>query len=633
MGVSLYLWIRAIRMARRRAAPPSRAYKFSITPFQIFVIGFFIAAVIAFYPAYYLSATEVADGAFIRFLQALLYSLRNVLQLFALDGDLECISLAFSAIEGAHWLDVVYHLYVAALAVAAPVMTAGFVLSFFREFSSLVHYYSIFNHRADIFLISELNERSIALARDLLSDRKARRLVVFADVYEREEEESFELIAEAKQLGAICLRRDITEIGLKRTKDIFRKLYFISDNEDENVEQALRIINRCRRAGQEGESIYDTPKTQLYVFATSAESEALLDSVDKGNMKVRRINENRNLAIDTLARHPIFLDAEGPLSDYSVQKQLNIVIVGLGGYGKELLKAVSWSSQMPGFSPTIHVFDNDEYARDRIMADAPELLSMSDCHRAGEAQYSIRFHKTDVTLQGFLEELSSVGKITTVFVTLGNDEKNIKTAMRIRMHLGRLQIERGGAIPPIYAVVYSPSKSRTVLQNGGLKNMRGESYGITFVGDLRSRYSLESIEMPALEQDGFRLHREWVNSERLDARYLESYNKFEYFRRSSMSKAFYQNLCASIGLEKFPADTSDPNELAHNELMEGYEHIRWSTFMRAEGYVHTALEKNRNDIAKTHYDLGPYAALADENKLKKLIDQGTKAKNRQGDST
>ena len=100
-------------------------------------------------------------------------------------------------------------------------------------------------------------------------------------------------------------------VGLHLRKGRIKKLYFIGENEDENIQQALTLINH--HAG----SKTDTNKLEFYVFSNTVESEALLTSLysQDGNgmkripnaMKIRRVNENRHLALQEMLEHPILL--------------------------------------------------------------------------------------------------------------------------------------------------------------------------------------------------------------------------------------------------------------------------------------------------------------------------------------
>ena len=304
---------------------------FALTPFQIFLAGFFISALIIFFPIYYHCYFN-SDSQVLRIIKSVLLSIHNTMRLFILDGDFEIIKTTINSTTVSVGLDKAYSVYAAILFVVAPVLTAGFVLSFFKNVSATVKYH--LSPKSDIYVMSELNERSIVLAEDILTnpDVKGRKLVVFTGVFEKEDEENSELIEQAKHLGAICFKKDVTEISLKpKARGIKRKIYFVGDNEDQNVKQALTMIPTCRN-----NPLLNTKDTHMYVMSSSVESEVLLNSADNGHLHVRRVRRARNFVIDTLKKYSIFdtqLTKEG-------KKLISIVIVGLGYYGMELLKAI-----------------------------------------------------------------------------------------------------------------------------------------------------------------------------------------------------------------------------------------------------------------------------------------------------
>lgn len=578
-----------------------------IKPFQIFLIGFFITATVLFYPIYY-TDFFVADHGFVKVLKSILLSIHNVLRLFVLDGEFDNVrDLLSDSARVSTCIGSIYSIYAALIYITAPALTAGVVLSFFKGASAFIRY-SLYLH-ADIYILSELNERSLILAQDILTNKtdktdktdktnktgktgKSRKLVVFTDVFEKDEEANFELVSQAKRLGAICMRKDILEVGLKRSKNVFRKIYLIGEDEDENIKQALELIERCRKTPR-----YNTYKTQIYVFANSVESEVLLNSIDNGKIKVRRLSENINLVIHTLNNYSIFADA----CTVNDKKEISVAIIGLGAYGVELLKAICWCGQMPGYSVTIHAFDK-ESGKDKIKNIAPELIKYNGKKIEGEPYYKIVFHDNiDVKSYKFQEELSKIDLISSAFVTLGDDELNIEVAMKMRIQFGRDNISLNKHIPPIYAVVYSMEKTQ-VASHGGIKNMCDEDYGISFIGSIQSRYSIESIERNDLEEKGLTCHLHWVEQvDDADAR--EKYNKYEYYRRSSIAEAIYLRFRKTL-----ITDTTDP------ELLKEYEHKRWSAYMRSEGYV--GLGGKRDDIAKTHPSLVPYQDLTAEEQNK-----------------
>lgn len=566
-----------------------------LRPFQIFVIGFFIATTVLFYPIYY-TDFFVTDHGFVKVLKSILLSIHNVLRLFVLDGEFDNVrDLLSDSARVSTSIGALYTVYAALIYIIAPTLTAGVVLSFFKGASAFIRY-SLYPH-SDIYILSELNEKSLILAQDILTNKsnKRRKLVVFTDVFEKDEEANFELVSQAKRLGAICMRKDILEVGLKRSSNVYRKIYLIGEDEDENIKQALELIERCRNTPK-----YNTNKTQIYVFANSVESEVLLNSIDNGAVKVRRLSENSNLIIHTLNNYSIFDDA----CTVNGKKEISVAIIGLGAYGIELLKAICWCGQMPGYNITIHAFDKESNGQDKIKNVAPELIEYNGKEIKGEPYYKIVFHdKIDVNSCEFQEELSKIDLISSAFVTLGDDELNIETAMKMRIQFGRDAISSGKHIPPIYAVVYSMAKTQAA-SHGGIKNMCDENYGISFIGSIQSRYSIESIERNELETEGLSCHLHWVSHvDEADA--IEKYNKYEYYRRSSIAEAIYLRF-----REELIPD-------ADSELLKEYEHKRWSAYMRSEGYI--GLSDKKDYIAKTHPLLVPYQSLSPEEQNKDAI--------------
>lgn len=632
------------------------------TSFRVFLILFFIATVCALYPVIHLDPEGSGD-----FFRSSFASFIKSFQLFFMEGDyVESSKIIESCGDLNPYLSYLFLVYLACVYLVAPIFTLSFILSFFRDISSTIRF--AVSRWSDLYLFSELNERSLALAEDVIRSQmeeimkireeerkrknghvskeeggktreeikeerrkerqrkralRRKRLIVFTDVFSNNEERTVELIASARRLGALCLKKDVTEIGLDLKKRRIRKIYLIGDNEDENIQQALTLINY--HAGKKS----DTETLDLYVFSNSAESEALLTSVYNISklhrplqMKIRRINENRQLALQELIDNPIF---QGAVEEDGVKK-IRLLLVGLGGYGTELLKAFCWCAQMPGYSLELHVFEKEE-GKEKIKAIAPELIKLNHKTNPLEAQYDIFFHDgIDVASDLFGKELEKIKDITGVYVSLGDDERNIETALRIRTVLERNRKE--GAMPPIYPIVYSASKADSVAlakaytsdpaEKPDLFNMEGTAYNVFFIGALKMRYTLKSIERTELEKSAMRLHLDWIIEEMNKAETDEEqkkykamieeekvkYFQFEYYRNSSMARAVYEELrgrYVDVGKED-------------GYTLKVYEHRRWNVYMRADGYI--CAPKPKNHIAKTHFELVPYDQVPKEDQGK-----------------
>lgn len=174
-------------------------------------------------------------------------------------------------------------------------------------------------------------------------------------------------------------------------------------------------------------------------------------------IKVRRVNEVQSLIMRNLYENGFEKIFKSAYNDSSGVKKINAVVIGMGRHGTEMTKALTWFCQMDGYLAEINVFDSDPDAFEIFAAECPELIKFSGVlDVAGEAKYTINIHSgINVDTVSFNELIQSLPEITYVFVALGNDEKNISTAVKLRM-----LFERMGYNPEIQAVVYNSEKKK-----------------------------------------------------------------------------------------------------------------------------------------------------------------------------
>ncbi len=413
-----------------------------------------------------------------------------------------------------------------------------------------------------------------------------------------------------------------------------KKILSSQASEEKLFERSERKTNGLACGKKE---LNDRP--EIYVYAANAESETLLDNVSKELLHVRRINENRNLVFETMNSNSIFDDVDNATgSDINGDKQMNVAIIGLGGYGMELLKTLSWLGQAKGYYLNAFVFDG-ENGTEKLKAVAPDMIKYNylDIYKEGnekknevgegdfitgledteasertradipkdpvETSYSITFYNNvDVKTTKFLEMIEKIDArrpLTSIYVTLGNDSLNVQTAMNIRRTLARITSNQKA--PKIYAVVFNTIKT-DVLQKGA-----GNDYNITYIGNIEKAFSQQTIEQQEIERTGFIYHSRWSDvSNPYEARQEQGkYEKTEYFRRSSMAQALFYKL------------TYDKVWYDNIEELSKYEHNRWSAFMRADGFV-ACDDSSKKDTAvkKTHHNLVPFNELSDSDKDK-----------------
>ncbi|MCD7837638.1 MAG: NAD-binding protein [Clostridiales bacterium] len=569
---------------RRSGSAASHALR---TPLNTLLAAVFCAATVMFVPIYH----QMFPGGIPAMLKTVLLSIHNAIRLFIVDGEFTIVTESIPPEYGC--LYTAYTLFAAIVFVVAPVLTFSLVLSLFKNASEVLRLLTKWN--SDLYVFSELNQRSLTLARDIAANGtgNAKRTVVFTDVFEQNNEETSELIEGARSIRAILLKQDICTVTYPfHSKRKQLKLFILGSDSSENIVQALSLISRYK----------NREESHLYVLCTNLESDLLLSSAESGRMNVRRIDPERSLVNRLLYENgdEIFSTAR----ETEDGKQISAVIVGLGRYGSSLLKALSWFCQMDGYHLQITAFDQNPLAEETLRVQCPELLSdkYNGVRIPGEAEYRITIHAgVAVGSQTFVDGIGKLREATWVFVALGDDTKNIETAAYLRMLFARSHSH-----PKIKAVVDNTEKKNALH---GLKNFKGQSYDIDFIGDLESSWRESTVLHSELEQKALAIHRRWGEE--------EMFWKYEYNYRSSMASAIHSRARIACGIPGAGKAEKEMSPEEHRNLSV-LEHKRWNAYMRSEGYVFsgTTEKSSRNDLAKVHYDLVPDDALAESEKKK-----------------
>jgi len=546
-----------------------------LTPTKVIFAGVVLAAVVLFFPVY---MTELESGEY-GGVEAFFLSVYSMIRLFIVDGDLDLI---MASLDGAsEGLARAYMILFSVLFVLAPILTFSFVLSFFKNVSAYWKYFTHFFRETYIF--SELNEKSVTLAKSLYDGNK-KRFFIFTDVFETDDEKSYELRVRAEEIGAVCFKKDITTVKFAfHSKKSALHFFTIGEDQSESISQTLKIIEKYKTR----------ENTNLYVFSVKAEAEMLLSNAFSSNsetkIRVRRVNEVQSLIMRTLYETGYDKIFSKALPNENGEKVISCVVVGMGHHGTEMTKALAWFCQMTGYRVYINSFDLDEKADVRFKALCPELMAGEHNHKFdddGDARYSITVHPgTDVTTETFFDTLRALPPVTYAFVALGDDERNISTALSLRTLFASL-----GYSSAIQAVVYNSDKKEALT---GITNFKKQSYDIDFIGDTRSSYSEAVILHSDIEREALSRHLVWGDE--------SEFWQYDYNYKSSLASAIHRAMkkkCAVAGIEKAPADRTNDELWGIRRL----EHARWNAYMRSEGYSYggTTERRGRNDLGKLH---------------------------------
>ena len=553
---------------------------------RLALAGVFIMGLFLHIPMY---LTEYS-GEQLSGLNGFISAFHHTLRMFVLDGELEPIKTFADQYAGSY--ATLFFLTAEISYILGPLLTGGVILSFFENtFSYLVLYTHPFSN---YFVFSDLNEHSLWFGVSFKTNSPKTR-IVFTDVYTDETEAGTELQTAAADLGALCFKCDLLALRLgvhKRTSRLIR-LFIMGKDEDEKIKQASLLIQRHG----------DNPHVELYIFSDSIESSLLTQTMQPKGMKVRRISDAKSLINDILYRNGsmLFEQADGSADK---NKDISAVVLGLGSYGTQMLKALPWFGQMDGYNLTITAVDLQRDAADRFAFQCPELMSpkRNGVIEDGEAQYLINIHSgMNVFSAQFENMLSSLPSVTYCFIALGNDRLNIETAVHLRELCERFHFK-----PVIQAVVYDVVSARQFCM---ATNFRGKPYNICCVGSIQERYSEDAIIASELEKEALLRHLRWGDE--------ESFWRYEFNYHSSVASALHHRLklaCHIPGAD-LPPEERTPEDRDRLRLME---HRRWNAYMRSEGYCYSGSrdKQSRNDLAKLHNDLVPFDALTEEEKAK-----------------
>ena len=549
------------------------------TPMKLLFTGLLLSGVILFLPVYQMQKEN--------FLFALVMAVYTGIQMFAFNGDNSFLLEAFES----GTIDVVYFALSMGVMIVAPALTASAVISIFNNVTATISFFGAFYK--DIYVFSRLNEGSLALAKDL-KKKNSKIALIFTGVNRNDAALTDSLCDVARELGAICFKKEIQSLNY-RVHDTKHGVWFftISENEKENMNDALQLV----------EKYGDLPNARLYAFCCGPESEVLLSSAHSKEMKVRRVNRVRSLISRTLFDDgdALFRDAI-PAPDG--KKEINVLVVGLGDHGTNMVKALSWYCQMDGYRVHMDAYDLDPLAEEKFSAFCPELMApkYNGVFVEGEAEYTIRIHPgVHVYTKEFVREIQKKNRTTYVLVSLGEDEENIKTALNLRTWFEQIGIK-----PKIQAIVYDSDKKRAL---SGIRNFKGQPYEVEFIGDLESSYTEKVIIDSELEADALSRHMTYRDE--------ETFWAYEYNYRSSVALAIHSRakiLCGISGADKREEDLT----AQERDVLETLEHRRWNAYMRSEGYIFSGSTdpESRNDLAKMHHDLVNFADLSEEEKRK-----------------
>lgn len=558
-----------------------------IQPFNYLIASVFLSGICVFVPIY----LDLFKEDSLAWVKTVLLSIHNAIRLFIVDGDFNIIHENITAENVL--VSTPYTILAAILFVIAPILTFTVILSLIKNIYAYGAFLIAFNR--DIYVFSELNEESIALANSLKSNNKTSK-IVYADVYRENNENSNVLIQKSKKLKSILFQNSIEYIDYrfhsKRRKMVF---FLIGKDELENIREARMLI----------ETYKDRADVELYVFSKNYEGELILTDVDSGKLKVRRINAEQKFIDHYLYEEGTNIFDRAKTID-AKHKQIRIAIVGIKEFGYYMFKSLIWFCQMIGYEVYINIYEEDVKYIEKLYSECPELFDgkINSNPMQGKEKYNIKITKCiSFENKDFYQSMVRF-EPTFTFVSLENDSENIHISVNLRS-----LFEQNHLYPQIVSIC-----SDAYINDGlcDIHNFSGQSYKIDFIGSTAEVYSIKSISDSKLEDEALARHLKWGEE--------DAFWKYEYNYKSSIALTIHSKMKKHCGV---PGVDKKESELTENErnILEKLEHRRWNAYMRSEGFVYSGSRdsKTRNNLGKMHNNLLPYDLLSEEDKRKDSV--------------
>lgn len=564
------------------------------------------------------SNLSVSDTIFDSFIHAL--------QTFSLDEEYTSYTALGKTLLincGQETLAKVYGVVVSILNICAPILGGAVLLNVLSDvFSGLKIKMHPFRHK---FVFSELNAASITLAEDLVRNDnyklaiepeklKKKPLIIFTDAYLDNKSESIsELFERAKKLGAICIKKDLMHLSLRKSVSID---YFLIDNDsNSNVNELSQLLSRknvlwksakikLRNASEEQKERNEStiPNARIFVFVHKKYESVMIKNICKSKNSseyaiVRVIRDYSNMAKNLVYDVPLFL----PLLS-SQKKQLFVSIIGGGSIAEEVFKTVLWCGQIYDTELNINVFAADvKQFEKKISNECPELLescrSTSELLRVSpfteerNVPYCSKLRFENICDFNDLSQINSeiLEETDYYIIALGSDSKNISVALDLRRQISRRNLSKEKHGCTVIAPAVFDKEAAEAIQNF---DTAGLGPLIIPFGILEKRFSVKNVFMTSFSGDAEKSHK--LYSKKDD----ENFKKDEYTYWANVSREIhvpYKLFGLGLIIPTAPEERGEKlwtygnrHELTEKNQYElaWIEHRRWNACLRASGFSH-----------------------------------------------
>ena len=548
-----------------------------------------------------------------------------------------------------------WRIYTILLHLLMPITAFGTILIYFLKIFGWFRY-TLFRGSRQIILFSNLTEKTKAYAKRIDTKDK---LLIFCNT-EDADKESFD---EERSRNMIFTGQSEIQL-LKQLQKRNLTIMEMGDDEERNLQKSVEIIQKLEKYnGQQVQSpvrkflqkylpaqvfehklfkmfsdeLSDEDKKSISLYTVSSHPEAavIMDNLMKRGTdtpllyKQTVIDEYKRIAFKLLHDEPLY-----ELLDDNTEK-LDILIVGFGRMGQEVLKAISWTGCFPNTDTHIHVISRNGIKNgEQLLSECPELgVDLLHEHgfetpEDGGVQLNkaapIYYYSTETKGPEFDKIIRSLVHCRYIVVSLGDDSASLNCALNIYRLIMRERHLKDSSImlPEIHV---------RIREDENLKLFSAADTGSAFgaikqFGSDEDIYGADQISESELEKMAVEAHRIYLEQKGLKDKAESSY---EYLRQSEKNSSqaaglhalyklhFIKKVAAERRKESEPFDIEESRKVfetlvpyEERDRIANWEHIRWQAYMRTEGFVHAPYEKTK-ELYDSLYKGDPEKAAAE----------------------
>ena len=576
-------------------------------------------------------------------------SMIHTLQTFSMDEDYTAYIMDGKGMLGeilgaeSRWIGV-YGLYASILNLAAPIAGGAIIFeilaSIFPKIRLRMTYLAVWKEK---YFFSELNEASLALAKSICAvpvSAVKRPVIVFTDAYvDDENENSTEMLLEAKQIGAICIEEDLAHVSKNRAG--MRKFFLIDRVDAGNLKCLVELASPANRRYLKKAEIYLFTNDDAYLQVERSVRDQLISEsgfTEEELPVLVPVLCYRNLISSLLQEIPLYEPLIGKSREPDGSQTLQVTILGTGHIGTEMFLTTYWMGQILNCNLKIRIFSQEEenafwskvdYVNPEIRHTTIEndpILRINRKWEMAKVYCQVEYTQSDVKSSEFLlklaEENGRVLDTDYFFVALGSDEENLSVANTIRKYVGQHHIKVNKSIKTVIAYIIYDSALSASLNRKKYYKFVGDTADVYMqaIGCLEDVYSVRNVFMADHEPHAQKADDAYASLQSREERAKAHKNRLkdDYKHWASRArvmhlsyKAYSMGLTAS-SLFDFPEseeayrearrrvlDTyrsiisgevefaTEQEEAAHLNLlhrMAWLEHRRWNAFTRVMGY-------------------------------------------------